>query len=73
MCAYGRAKHGLVPGPCPSLVEIDKNKLCGIFLDGDEELRRNMTLNMGIGAGCSSSLFNTVREAQIKRLREDAQ
>ena len=54
---------------CPYLRQVGIQWRCGMYLDAGPELRKTMEIEMGIGAGCSSSLFNTERELMIRRLR----
>lgn len=50
-------------GECPALRYHDGRYWCGLVEDGDETVKRELA----IGAGCSSALFNTVRDDQIRR------
>ena len=54
---------------CPYLRQVGIQWRCGMYIDGSPELREAMEQVMGIGAGCSASLFNSDREAMILRLR----
>lgn len=54
---------------CPYLRQVGIQWRCGLYIDGSPELRVAMEETMGIGAGCSATLFNSVREEMIRRLR----
>ena len=54
---------------CPYLELAGIQWRCGIFLRADAAKREAMTQGMGIGMGCSSTMFNTDREEMIRRLR----
>lgn len=54
---------------CPYLELAGIQWRCGIFLRADAAKREAMTQDMGIGMGCSSTLFNTDREEMIRRLQ----
>lgn len=62
ICIAGQAHFGVSPHPpCPGLVKVGVQYRCTIAERYSEE--------MAIGAGCSSTLFNTVRDEMIERLR----
>lgn len=56
---------------CPYLRQVGIQWRCGIYLDASPELKAEMegVSGIGVGAGCSASLFNSDREAMILRLR----
>lgn len=54
---------------CRYLVQVGIQWRCSIFLNAGPMKRAAMTEDMGIGFGCSSTLFNTEREEMIQRLR----
>lgn len=54
---------------CPYLRQVGIQWRCGMYIDGSPELRSAMEQVMGIGEGCSATLFNSDREAMIRRLR----
>ncbi len=54
---------------CPYLVAVGDIHRCGIFLQADEAKRAAMTDDMGIGAGCSSTMFNDARNRILARMR----
>ena len=54
---------------CRYLLLVGIQWRCGLFLNANAEKRAVMTANMGIGAGCSSTLFNGDREDMIRRLK----
>jgi hypothetical protein len=54
---------------CPYLRQVGIQWRCGMYIDAGPELKKAMEEVMGIGAGCSASLFNTEREAMIRRLQ----
>lgn len=56
---------------CPYLRQVGIQWRCGVYLDAGSKLKKEMEsiYGIGIGAGCSASLFNSVREAMIQRLR----
>lgn len=54
---------------CPYLRQVGIQWRCGMYLDAGPELKEAMKRVMGIGEGCGASLFNTVREEMIQRLR----
>jgi len=54
---------------CPYLRQVGIQWRCGMYLDAGPELKQRMEEVMGIGQGCSASLFNSDREAMILRLR----
>jgi hypothetical protein len=53
------------PSPCAGLVwdEAKGRFYCRAVLDEPARTRKQLKRRMAIGAGCSSSLFNTQREA----------
>ena len=53
---------------CPYLTQIGIQFRCGIYLNADPAKQEAMARDMGIGAGCSSTLFNTDRDRMIKVL-----
>ena len=66
-CLYGQHRYHCKPGfPCPGLTS--KN-FCRVYLEADEDLRAEMedVMGVGIGAGCCSPMFNTMREAALKK------
>jgi len=69
LCAIGNAKHGVRP-PCPELRHHDGRYWCGIIEDAPEHSRAQYMEVMAIGAGCSSSMFNTMRDAQIASMKK---
>jgi len=54
---------------CPYLRQVGIQWRCGMYIDAGPELKQRMEEVMGIGEGCSASLFNSDREAMILRLR----
>ena len=56
---------------CPYLRQVGIQWRCGVYLDAGPELKAEMegVTGIGIGAGCSASLFNSDRDAMILRLR----
>ena len=65
--AYGSAWTS----PCPLLVDRDNRKWCNLVLDAKGQYREAIIADLAIGAGCSSSMFNSVRDAQIAKGRDD--
>ena len=66
-CVYGQHRYHCKRGfPCPGLTA---DNLCEVYLEGDEGLREEMEgiMGVGIGAGCCSPMFNTMREAALKK------
>ncbi len=53
---------------CPYLRLVGIQWRCGMFIDATPEKKAAMTADMGIGFGCSSTLFNTDRDEMIRRL-----
>lgn len=56
---------------CPYLVLQYPKLLCGLYLGASEAEAREMEgiTGMGVGTGCSSTLFNRDRERVISLLR----
>jgi hypothetical protein len=75
-CGYGSHKmqeEGKTWDPkigCPYLRQVGIQWRCGIYLDAGPELKAEMegVTGIGVGAGCSASLFNSDREKMILRL-----
>jgi len=69
VCAEGhrRAKQNLDP-PCPYLApQEDGTYRCGLVLEAQNEELERLISSLSIGVGCSSSLFNTYREAILRK------
>jgi hypothetical protein len=62
---HGAFKHGEAHAPCKSLVFKDGRYWCGLVLEADESRRYFLMHDLAMGAGCTSSLFNTDREEMI--------
>jgi len=54
---------------CPYLRQVGIQWRCGMYIDGTPELRAEMERVMGVGVGCSATLFNSYREEMIRRLQ----
>jgi len=75
-CGYSQNqmnKEGKTWNPktgCPYLRQVGIQWRCGLYIDGTPELKAEMAsiYGVGIGAGCSASLFNSVRDEMISRL-----
>lgn len=61
MCCLGLYTHGFGHKQCPSLILKEGRFWCQLALDDPKAAE-----NLYIGAGCSSSLCNTQREACMK-------
>jgi len=53
---------------CPYLRQVGIQWRCGMYIDAEPKLKKEMEEAMGIGEGCSASLFNTDRDQMISRL-----
>lgn len=62
-CPLGAQVYG-VKFPCSGLVwnKAKGRHLCKLLLESKGQLRKFIAEGLAIGAGCSSSLFNTWRE-----------
>lgn len=69
LCALGVQRHGLRPGPCPSLVkdEAADRHFCGEILKLAGEERKQLEDDLGIGAGCCANM-NQARSELARRL-----
>jgi hypothetical protein len=67
-CHFSMQRHG-GHAPCKELVwdEKGQNWRCGLMAKVSPEERQLMIDSMGIGAGCSSSLFNFSRDEMIRK------
>jgi len=73
LCVIGMQAHGVMPGPCPSLVFEDERYWCGEVLKADEERKEWLKANLYIGEGCCSTLNSDRREMLVRlRARESA-
>jgi len=73
LCMLAYQKHfseGVTSPPCPELRHHDGRYWCGIIEDAPEGQKIQYMEALGIGAGCSSSMFNTVRDSQIAKMGE---
>lgn len=70
-CIVGWMMYQRVFGPCPGLTwnEEEQRYFCQVVLDEPEAAREELKKRMAIGAGCSSAMFNTQREAQLARMK----
>lgn len=66
LCFLGVSKYGSRAGPCPALVCKDGRYWCGIIMEAAEPEKSRYKDWLAIGGGCSSSLFNTQRDAMIR-------
>ena len=66
-CALGVLKYGGSSGPCPGLTWIGNRYWCYPLMTADDDVRPRLSQALAIGAGCSSTLFNTKRDEAIKR------
>jgi len=53
---------------CPALVHHDGRYWCSLVENAKPEDQKRIKEDMAIGAGCSSSLLNTVRDDQVKKM-----
>lgn len=70
-CGYCCSKAPCVLGegiPCKELVHKDGRYWCGLVLNASEEERELFEIDLGIGEGCCSSLFNTEREKMLMKV-----
>lgn len=65
-CVLGTFHHGAPHAPCRSLVFRDGRYWCGLVLEADEVRAEFIKKEMYMGAGCSSTLFNTDREEMLR-------
>ena len=67
-CFIARIKHPDWTSPCPELIKRDGRFWCGAVerMKGDD--REQVEEDLAIGAGCSSTMFNEVRDAQIAKM-----
>ena len=73
-CPLGVWCYGLADGPCPGLVELDGRQRCGpvLWCCWEDYEREHMAVDvLAIGAGCCSPLFNTQRDAMLRREARD--
>jgi hypothetical protein len=61
---------GCSTAPCSFLRASGVRWVCGLYLDAQEAHRRTIAWELAFGQGCTSSLFNTVREETIRRLKK---
>ena len=61
---------GATEAPCKFLVEAEGRKWCQLVLSVPEDKADHLKNILAIGAGCSSTLFNDVRDAQIRRAKK---
>ena len=66
MCIVGVKVHGLISGPCPSLVFDGERHWCGEVQKAQESKKQEMIDGLSIGAGCCSPLNSDRREMLIK-------
>jgi hypothetical protein len=58
---------------CEFLVTNERGQYrCRLYLTTTPEKKKAMDADMGMGAGCCSSLFNSEREAMLKKLSESS-
>jgi hypothetical protein len=55
--------------PCKFLVADDRRYWCGLVIEAEGQEKINLEKDLAIGCGCSSSLLNTQRNRQIKRMQ----
>lgn len=53
--------------PCPALVEKAGRKWCKMVLQASGQKQRDCMEDLAIGAGCSSTMFNEMRDKQIAK------
>lgn len=51
--------------PCPELRWHDDRYWCGLVEAADGQYRRDLMKDLAMGAGCPSTLFNTVRDTML--------
>ena len=69
ICLVGFQKHG-PKNPCPELREHDGRFWCGLIEDAKGIEREELMDQLAIGAGCSSTMFNTIRDSRIANMKE---
>ena len=69
VCIIGYQKFGGHP-PCPALREHDGRFWCGLVEDAKGMEKEDLIAELAIGAGCSSSMLNTVRDSQIAKMEK---
>jgi len=69
LCLLAYSKHGPKP-PCPELRYHDDRYWCGILEDAPKAAKIQYMESLAIGAGCSSSMCNTVRDLQIAKMKK---
>jgi hypothetical protein len=68
VCFVGQANGAHHKPPCEFLVHKDGRFWCLLVLQFEDSAR--MKHDLAIGCGCSSSMFNTQRDAQLKRMQK---
>jgi hypothetical protein len=69
-CALGAHIFGSGSGACPGLIRKDGRYWCGpvLWLCWNDETREYMLYTvLAAGAGCCSPMFNTQRDAALRR------
>lgn len=69
VCILGFQKYGPNP-PCPALVEHDGRFWCGLVENAKGMEKEELIAELAIDAGCTSTMFNTVRDSQIAKMKE---
>ena len=69
VCILGFERFGPNP-PCPALKEHDGRFWCGIVEQATGMEKEELIDQLAIGAGCTSTMFNTVRDSQIAKMKE---
>lgn len=73
ICVFGQMNGTHSKGDtCQFLAKVGDQWRCRLYLEAPEPLRKDMEISMGMGAGCSSSFFNTEREAVLKKLSQSS-
>jgi hypothetical protein len=71
-CVAGASIYGLKDGVCTGLKwnEKEQRYYCLLILETTGQANRAARQGLAIGAGCSSSMFNTYREETIARRKK---